>query len=281
MTYFFQLSKVLVLVSIFQITIMNASAVTRPTEYPADFQESDLDIKPWLKEFEYLVVINKATQGEDAQTLRVYRRGQAITVSDIQAYIQAYGSQDSKKRLLELAEKTKDSRTFLVSTGRDQFEPKGTHHSQKDSWTVTPTGYYYPQYFAAKHRSQSYSKKGCGGLFGKLAGAFLGKEMCTIMENAIFFNGPIAVHKAIPGTEYALGSKASGGCVRLSGPLAEYLFLNIKTSIDSRGVPLINPSGQLSVDSSGLPIMTQITNSIWGQMSARSALFIVQNKIVY
>lgn len=254
-------------------------AQERPTEYPANFEENDLDAKPWLREFEYILVINKATEGSEKQSIKIYHRGQAVTLQEVTAYISAYGSKDSKKRLNELADKTIGNDRFKISSGRDAFEAKGEHGSQKDSWTVTPTGYYMPQYFDPKHRSNSYSKKGCGGLLGKIAKLFTGKEACAIMENAVFFNDAIAIHKAIPGTEDALGEKASGGCVRLPGALAEFLYLNIQAATDPRGVPDVDNSGNVQVDANGQVIMKTSHASIWGSLPARSALIIVQNKM--
>jgi lipoprotein-anchoring transpeptidase ErfK/SrfK len=257
-----------------------ATAQERPTEFEAGFEESDFDTKPWMREFQYVVVVNKATEGMDKQTVRVYQNGHRVTLQQVEAFIQAYGSKDSQKRLGELADKTRNNDTFMVSTGRDAFETKGEHGSQNASWTVTPTGYFMPQYFDPKHRSTSYSKKGCGGLFGKIAKLVTGKEACAVMENAIFFNGPIALHKAIPGTEGALGEKASGGCVRLPGALADFLYQNIMNARDPRGVPAVDNNGNLKLDANGQAVYTQTSQSIWGSLEARSALIIVQNKIV-
>lgn len=257
-----------------------AQAQQRPVEYAANFEESDFETKPYMKDYEFVIVVNKATEGSERQSIKIYRGGHRVNVSEVSSYISLYGSKDSKKRLDELIEKTWSNDLFMVSTGRDAFERKGEHGSQKDSWTVTPAGYFSPQYFAVKHRSQSYSKKGCGGLFGKLAKMVTGKEACAIMENAIFFNGPIALHKAIPGTEWELGRKASGGCVRLSGPLAEYLFTNVQAAIASRGIPRMDNSGNVALDLNGQTIYKMVHESIWGSLSARSALIIVQNKIV-
>ena len=254
-------------------------AQERPQEFPASFEESDLDYKPGYREFEFIIVVNKATEGSEKQSLIVYRNGHRVSLQEVTAFISAYGSKDSKKRLGELASKTIGNDLFQISTGRDAFERKGEHGSQKDSWTVTPSGYFSPQYFNVKHRSSSYSKKGCGGIFGKLAKMVTGKEACAIMENAIFFNGPIAMHKAIPGTEWELGEKASGGCVRLSGPLAEYLFINVQAAVASRGVPRISNDGTVALDLNGQTIYKMVNESVWGSMKARSALIIVQNKI--
>lgn len=257
-----------------------ANAQQRPAESYANFEESDFETKPYMKDYEFVIVVNKANQGSERQSIKIYRGGHRVTVSEVSSYINAYGSKDSRKRLGELAEKTRAEDLFMVSTGRDAFEEKGEHGSQKDSWTVTPSGYFSPQYFALKHRSQSYSKKGCGGLFGKIAKMVTGREACAIMENAIFFNGPIALHKAIPGTEGELGTKASGGCVRLAGPLAEYLYQNVQASVASRGIPRMDTAGNVALDLNGQTIYKMVHESIWGSLSARSALIIVQEKIV-
>lgn len=179
----------------------------RPIDVKVDFEESNFKSQTWINEFRYVVVVNKADEGKDAQTIKVYEYGQLI-------------------------------RKELVSTGRDQFEKKGEHHSKKDSWSVTPTGYYTPDWLDKDHRSSNY-----GGIFSKIIGG-------TKMPFAIFFNGPIALHEAPKGTEGALGTKASGGCIRLPESLAEDLFNRIKETSGAR-IPKFTVEGQAIVDSTG------------------------------
>lgn len=105
----------------------------KPVDVKVDFNESMLSI-PWIKEFHYVVVVNKATKGAGAQTINVYEFGTKII-------------------------------SGKVSTGRDEFEAKGEHNSKRDSWSATPTGYYTPQFLDKDHRSSAY-----GGIFSKITG---------------------------------------------------------------------------------------------------------------
>lgn len=96
---------------------------TRPTEVNVTFDESTFESQPWIKEFHYVVVVNKGNQ-----TIKVFEHGQTII-------------------------------TGKVSTGRDQFEEKGEHGSKMAAWTITPTGYYTPTYLDKNHKSTAYRRK--------------------------------------------------------------------------------------------------------------------------
>lgn len=200
----------------------------RPVDVAADFQESFFKTQPWINEFRYVVVVNKADDGKEAQTIKVYEYGQLV-------------------------------RKELVSTGRDAFEKKGEHHSKKDSWSITPTGYYTPDWLDKDHRSSNY-----GGIFSKIIGG-------TKMPFSIFFNGPIALHEAPKGTEGALGSKASGGCIRLPETLAEDLFNRIKETSGAR-IPKFTVDGNGIVDSTG--------HLLYRNEPGFSALIIVIKKVL-
>jgi len=200
----------------------------RPVDVAANFDESFFNTQPWMNEFRYVVVVNKATDGKEAQTIKVYEYGQLI-------------------------------RKELVSTGRDGFEKKGEHHSKKDSWSVTPTGYYTPDWLDKDHRSSNY-----GGIFSKIIGG-------TKMPFSIFFNGPIALHEAPKGTEGALGTKASGGCIRLPESLAGDLFNRIKETSGAR-IPKFTVEGQAMVDSTG--------HLLYRNEPGFSALIIVIKKVL-
>jgi len=84
-----------------------------------EFSESDFKTYSWMNEFTNIIVINKANQGDDRQTLRLYVNG-------------------------KLSEITK------ISTGRETFEkgcapgqdPKTNHCSQHPYWSRTPLGYF-------------------------------------------------------------------------------------------------------------------------------------------
>lgn len=201
---------------------------TRPVDVDVTFTTKTFETQPWTKEFRYVVVVNKANTGKDAQTIKVFEYGQLI-------------------------------REEKISTGRDEFERKGEHHSKADSWTVTPTGYYTPTFLSKDHRSSAY-----GGRFSWLTGG-------TKMPFAIFFNGGIALHEAPKGTEGMLGKKASGGCVRLPSSLASDLFYRIQETEGAKN-PRFNVNGTAMLDAQG--------NQMYATKSAFSALIVVQNKVI-
>ena len=84
-----------------------------------DFNESDFQNKPYLREFTNVVVINKSNSGPTKQTLRLFVNGQ-----------------------LKLATK--------ISSGRETYEkgcspgqqPKRDHCSVRAYWSTTPVGYF-------------------------------------------------------------------------------------------------------------------------------------------
>jgi hypothetical protein len=202
------------------------SSIGRPVDVDVDFQPSYFESKPWVKEFHYVVVINKATKGSEAQTINVYEYGRLIIKS-------------------------------IVSTGRDGFEKKGEHHSVRDSWSVTPTGYYTPSYLDKDHRSGAYGK------WRWLTGG-------TLMPYAMFFNEGIAMHQFPKGTESQLGTNASGGCVRLKKEVAIELFTRIGETKGQR-IPKFNVDGTITTDENG---------NYSYRNSGFSTLIIVKNKIV-
>ena len=109
---------------------MNGATIsaTRPVDVDVSFTPNTFETTPWTKEFRYVIVVNKATTGKDAQTIQVYEYGQLI-------------------------------RKEKISTGRDAFEKAGMNHSKRDSWTVTPTGYYTPDFLSRDHKSSAYGGK--------------------------------------------------------------------------------------------------------------------------
>ena len=198
----------------------------RPVDIDVDFKMSYFDTKPWIKEFQYIVIVNKAISGNDAQTIKVYQYGQLILAS-------------------------------RVSTGRDQYEAKGEHNAKKDSWSVTPTGYYTPSFLDINHKSTAY-----GGRWSWLKGG-------TKMPFAIFFNGDIALHQAPKGTESALGKNVSGGCIRLPGDIASDIFTRVQETGGAR-IPLFKVDGTIIEDSKG---------NYNYRTDGFSALIIVKNKV--
>lgn len=262
---------------------------SRPPEANVHFSESDFTEKPWLREFQWVVVVNRANSGALKQSIRVYHGQTLVQFDEIAQYLQTLqqnqelenikdpNRKDRSERVAELGRKMWAPGVFKVSTGRNAFEAKGEHHSQHDSWSVTPTGFFVPQAFVAKHKSESYSSKACDSFAGKILGAILRKQLCTYMENVTFFNGGIGLHKAIPGTEPVLGSKASGGCVRLPAALAEFLFLNFQQAT-GRPVPVIRQDGNVATDTGGNIVRESSHHGDWGTLEARSVLIIVEDE---
>lgn len=261
----------------------------RPKEYHASFHESDFEFKPWLSLFKDVIVVNRAEAGPEKQSIKVYREGRLISAREVKAYLYNVNIYErDRKKYAERAYRIQeldglianaDGTMFKVSTGRNQFEKKGTNHSQRDSWTTTPTGYYTFQKFSEKHKSEAYSQKLCDSFAAKALGAILDKEMCTMMEYAMFFNGGIALHKAIPGTEGRLGQKASGGCVRLPAALAEFLYRTSSLEQGRARVPVVKPDGSLVLNTSGDMLLSEKTSSVWGETRAWQSLIIVTDQV--
>jgi lipoprotein-anchoring transpeptidase ErfK/SrfK len=168
----------------------------------------------------------KAVTGTEKQTIKVYEYGQLII---------------------------KDK----VSTGRNAFEKKGEHKSKSDSWSVTPTGYYTPEYLDKDHKSGAY-----GGKWSWIVGG-------VKMPYAIFFNGGIALHQAPKGTEGQLGEKASGGCIRLPGDVASDLFARINETNGAQ-IPRFSVIGDPKLDNDGHQLYR----------TGFSALIVVQSQVI-
>ncbi|WP_374029130.1 L,D-transpeptidase [Bdellovibrio bacteriovorus] len=115
---------------------------------------------------------------------------------------------------------------WAVSTGRERWERA---RSGRTYFSVTPVGYFYPRELVRDHWSHTWQ---------------------TSMEYSVFFNGGIATHATTPSHYKELGSRASGGCVRLQKEHAQYLYTRIKE--EGRGlVPLVKRNGMISRDRYG------------------------------
>lgn len=110
---------------------MNANADTPPEEpVIRQFKESDFQNYPWLKEFTNVVVINKADEGPDRQSLKLYVNGRIQLVTKISS-----GREKHEKG---------------CEPGQD---PKADHCSVRAYWSTTPVGYFDvdqldPNYFS-------------------------------------------------------------------------------------------------------------------------------------
>ncbi|WP_295903164.1 L,D-transpeptidase [uncultured Bdellovibrio sp.] len=94
------------------------------------FTEQDFTDKPWMKDFRYVIVVNKASRGATAQTMRVYESGLLIHQTKV----------STGRENLELRRKNK------VCTGAPP----------KSYWSQTPTGFYTPKYLSKDHKSSSW-----------------------------------------------------------------------------------------------------------------------------
>ncbi|WP_347358565.1 L,D-transpeptidase [Bdellovibrio sp.] len=95
-----------------------------------EFSENDFYSKPWMRDFRYVIVINKSDKGRTAQTMRVYEYGRQIINSKV----------STGREGLELKRKNK------VCTGAPA----------KSYWSQTPTGYFTPKFLSKDHVSSSW-----------------------------------------------------------------------------------------------------------------------------
>lgn len=103
-----------------QVWEQSPETETPPPDFQMQaFQESDFSQNKIFREFTNVIVINKANEGVDAQSLRLYQNGKLL-------------------------------RMTKVSTGRETFEkgckpgqdPKKDHCSVRAYWSTTPVGYF-------------------------------------------------------------------------------------------------------------------------------------------
>jgi hypothetical protein len=137
----------------------------------------------------------------------------------------------ASKQSLRMYENGKLIFTTAVSTGRERWEKQKQSFfgkgPTKTYFSSTNQGYFRVRYLSADHQSKLWGTK---------------------MPWAIFFNEGIAIHEAPIGTEAALGSRASGGCVRISKRVAQGVFAKVKATGTSRK-PAFTRSGEVVLDS--------------------------------
>lgn len=145
-----------------------------------------------LQHFPVVVVVNKATRGPSAQTMKLYHRGNL-----------AY--------------------TFKVSTGREKDE---LAKSGRKYFSVTPVGWYAPTQTFEKYWSNTWQ---------------------AWMEYSVFFVGGIATHATTPDHYKELGTRASGGCVRLKKENAKIVYDLVLR--EAKGdVPVFTREGKIAKD---------------------------------
>lgn len=101
-----------------------------PEHFSGKFSEADFVEKPWMRDFQYVIVVNKSAKGPMAQTMRLYENGLLVHQTKV----------STGREGLELRRKNK------VCTGAPP----------KSYWSQTPTGYYTPKYLSKDHRSSSW-----------------------------------------------------------------------------------------------------------------------------
>lgn len=138
------------------------------------------------------------------------------------------------KQVLEIWTREQKTMTTKVSTGREKWEKsrkwiwgKGPRNSYFSSTNV---GYYTPYNLNPLHKSKLWGSN---------------------MPWSIFFDEGIAIHQAPAESEWALGSRASGGCVRVSGTVASEIF-NLVLETQNSWIPEFTKDGHFSLDSNGL-----------------------------
>ncbi|MDG0815695.1 L,D-transpeptidase [Bdellovibrio svalbardensis] len=143
-----------------------------------------------------------------------------------------YGAQQ-----MTVSENGVTTAVWPVSTGREQYERA---KSGRWYWTVTPAGTFSPYQLIRDHYSQTWEAH---------------------MEYAAFFNGGIAIHATTPDHYKQLGTRASGGCVRLHKDNAKIIYGKILAQ-GQRLVPLFNMNGRVARDVNGNPIRVMGWNTL-------------------
>lgn len=116
--------------------------------------------------------------------------------------------------------------TFVVSTGREKQEVAA---SGKRYFSSTPTGWFSPTRLVRDHFSNTWKSR---------------------MPFSVFFNGGIATHAVLPAYVNKLGTRASGGCVRLLSDQARWVYDRIRES--GKGlVPAFKRTGEPVFDQQG------------------------------
>lgn len=101
-----------------------------PENYRGTFSESDFNAKPWMRDFRYVIVVNKSEHGPNRQSMRMYEYGNLIHQAKV----------STGRENLELRRKNKEC----------------TGAPPKSYWSQTPTGFYTPKFLSKDHKSSSW-----------------------------------------------------------------------------------------------------------------------------
>lgn len=204
-----------------------------PPLYPVEKFEvqSAFAARPWLRDFRYIIVVNKAAKGTTAQSIVVYEDGYPII-------------QDR------------------VSTGRETLELRRKYEECKKQppesyYSVTATGYYPIQQLMEYYKSGSFDAE---------------------MPYSMFYDRSygLALHQVNDAFLSRLGTRASGGCTRLRGSVAEELFFRVQKTKGSE-IPVFRKDGTPVLDERGNIKRTRTISTSDGRSSAYSAMVIIQD----
>lgn len=237
------------------------------------FKEADLQTKPWVREYEYVVVINNSNSYKQNEVLPsqipvnlpvmsqigLYL-GNETSVMPAQTFNAQYGSlalqvrkfgaleRDAKKKpvmseikgaqTVRIYRRGQLIRVAKVSTGRHEFELRdriqACGNRPADSYfSVTESGYYNFQELVKDYKSKSYDD--------------------ADMPNSMFYirNRGLALHEVnLPEKVASLGRRASGGCPRMDPNTALTLFEGLQATRGA-SIPVIDISGNPVLDAQG------------------------------
>ncbi len=266
------------------VAITNYERVTTPLPAGLNrkvipFKESDFQSKPWIRQYEYVVVVNNSNsykQNEIVPTQvpivlpALSELGLILdnesSVMPAQYFDMQYGSlamqvrkfgaplrDGNNKRMatgikgaqtIRVYHRGQLIRVAKVSTGRHVFELRDRigacgNRPVESYYSVTESGYYNFQELAKEFKSKSYDE--------------------ADMPNAMFYirNRGIALHEVSLSEKIAnLGARASGGCTRMDPNTASTLFEAVLATrgatipvIDLTGKPVLDARGQLTYKS--------------------------------
>ncbi len=142
------------------------------------------DIENVIKSHRQVIVVNKASKGAEAQTLKVFQNGAIKKLTEKRSITKTVNGKKVTETVIELKDAVK------ISTGREKTE---TAKSGRTYISTTPKGFFRPTSVYEMYYSNTWKAD---------------------MPNAVFFIGGIAIHATSQSHYAELGTRASGGCVR-------------------------------------------------------------------
>lgn len=153
---------------------------------------SQEDIDKVIASTKVVIVVNKSSKGEGAQTLEIFEDGQRVELFEYQE-LEGEEIKVFKERL-------------SISTGT---EKRVTGKSGRTYLSTTPKGFFRPTKIYEMYYSNTWKAD---------------------MPNAVFFIGGIAIHATTKSHYHELGQRASGGCVRMRLEASEQVRLKVMES---------------------------------------------------